>query len=460
MLSYPLKVKESENQTQRFIKDYGIVKLLRQCGFHKENGFGTLVVITFLIALVFSGRNLYRNLEKGLCEFQKDVIYRFLNSVRTNWSKFLLILSYRAYNFIRPLTSKNRTDCFILDDTLYDKSRSKKLELLAKVFDHVTHKFCKGFRDLTLGWTDGNTFLPIGFSLLSSQKDENIYQGVNDKIDKRTNGYKARKLSRSNTLDVALQLLKNALNIGFKAKYVLFDSWFSYSRFIKKIVDLKLNVICALKDFEHQYYVYNGKKYRLSSLYNSLKREEFYGDKNIYFAIITADMIVTETGELLPIKIAFIKTRGKKREWLAIGSTDINLSGEEITTIYGKRWSIEVFFKVAKSDLKLAKEFQGRSFDMLNAHTTIVYVRYIMLALECRKSEDGRTMGELFYFMIDELNDIKYDESLKLIIESVFEAMGQTFNPSDEAMRDFATAFIGNLPPHLKEKFLITDCES
>jgi len=32
-----------------------------------------------------------------------------------------------------------------------------------------------------------------------------------------------------------------------------------------------------------------------------------------------------------------------------------------------------------KSYLKLAKEFQGRSFDMLVAHTTIVFLRYIMI---------------------------------------------------------------------------------
>jgi hypothetical protein len=61
------------------------------------------------------------------------------------------------------------------------------------------------------------------------------------------------------------------------------------------------------------------------------------------------------------------------------------------------RWSIEVFFKSAKSLLKLGSEFQGRSYDMLIAHTTIVFTRYILLEWERRHNQDSRSYGELFY---------------------------------------------------------------
>jgi IS4 transposase len=48
---------------------------------------------------------------------------------------------------------------------------------------------------------------------------------------------------------------------------------------------------------------------------------------------------------------------------LALLSTDLELTDEEIIQIYGKRWDIEVFFKTTKSFLSLAKEFQWRSYD-------------------------------------------------------------------------------------------------
>ena len=39
-------------------------------------------------------------------------------------------------------------------------------------------------------------------------------------------------------------------------------------------------------------------------------------------------------------------------------TTDLTLSEDDIIRIYGKRWAIEVFFKVCKSYLKLTKSFR------------------------------------------------------------------------------------------------------
>lgn len=46
---------------------------------------------------------------------------------------------------------------------MYDRNRSKKVELLARCMDHssLTKRFYKGFRLLTMGWSDGATFMPL-----------------------------------------------------------------------------------------------------------------------------------------------------------------------------------------------------------------------------------------------------------------------------------------------------------
>ena len=64
--------------------------------------------------------------------------------------------------------------------------------------------------------------------------------------------------------------------------------------------------------------------------------------------------------------------------------TVLELANEEIIRIYAKRWDIEVFFKMAKQHLKLAKELQCWDFDDLIAHTSIVFMRYMFLAYQCR----------------------------------------------------------------------------
>jgi IS4 transposase len=101
-----------------------------------------------------------------------------------------------------------------------------------------------------------------------------------------------------------------------------------------------------------------------------------------------------EKGVQVPAKIVFVRDRRTKK-WLALLSTDIALSSEEIVTTYKRRWDIEVFFKMAKSFLNLAKECQGRSYDALVAHATVVCCRYIMLALAKRTNQDPRTLGTL-----------------------------------------------------------------
>jgi IS4 transposase len=101
--------------------------------------------------------------------------------------------------------------------------------------------------------------------------------------------------------------------------------------------------------------------------------------------------------------VVFVRHRSKKNEWLAILSTDLALTALDIIRIYRMRWEIEVFFKCAKSLLRLLKEFQGRSYDMLVSHTTIVYSLYILLAWQHRQSTDQRSIGGLFYLLCDEV---------------------------------------------------------
>jgi hypothetical protein len=112
----------------------------------------------------------------------------------------------------------------IADDSLFSRQRSKKVELLSRVSDHTSHRYCRGFRMLTLGWSDGDTFLPVNFRLLSSPSDKNVLCPVRKK-DKRTNCYKRRRRARMSTTDVLIEMLHNAGSIP--ARYVLFDSWFT-----------------------------------------------------------------------------------------------------------------------------------------------------------------------------------------------------------------------------------------
>ena len=70
---------------------------------------------------------------------------------------------------------------------------------------------------------------------------------------------------------------------------------------------------------------------------------------------------VVKDGEIIPAKAVYVRNRNKRKEYLCLISTDVNLDENEIIRVYGKHWDIEVFFKVCKSYLNLSKEFNSVS---------------------------------------------------------------------------------------------------
>ena len=241
--------------------------------------------------------------------------------------------------------------------------------------------------------TDGNTFLPLSFNLQSSENKKNRYCEMKENLKKNSIAYKRRKQAISKSTDVMIEMLQAAVKSCVPAKHVLFDSWFSYPATIIKIFSLKLHTVGRLKNTTKIKYIFEGERKTLAEIYRSKRKRP---RKSKYLLSVTAQIYDAENNTL-DVKIVFVRDRNNKKKWIGIISTDLSLSEEEVIALYGKRWQIEIFFKVCKSYLNLGKEFQGLSYDSMIAHTSIVMVRYMMLAVENRDNQDARTMGELFF---------------------------------------------------------------
>lgn len=140
--------------------------------------------------------------------FAKDTVYRFMKMIQINWLHFTTLLASRIIkDAIVPLDSEDRANVLIIDDSMFERNRSKKVELLAKAYDHANHRYRFGFRMLTLGWSDGSTFLPVNNVLLSSENKKNRVNEASE-VDKRTVGYKRRMLSMQKGTQAMLELLK------------------------------------------------------------------------------------------------------------------------------------------------------------------------------------------------------------------------------------------------------------
>ena len=107
-------------------------------------------IFQFLLMLVFEGTNLFRFLgsKKQDIACAKSTYYRFLSNCHYNWRRFVLLLSGKATAYFSTLTRPERVKCFVLDDSVIPRTKSKKVELLSFVYDHVIHKTVRGFEVL------------------------------------------------------------------------------------------------------------------------------------------------------------------------------------------------------------------------------------------------------------------------------------------------------------------------
>lgn len=174
---------------------------------------------------------------------------------------------------------------------------------------------------------------------------------------------------------------------------ILMDKWFTYPQILQQLSVLGIHTIGMLKNSSTRY-SYQGRYYTL----NELLKKSYV--EHTSETIISSIQIRLISG--LPIKVVFVKDNNKKSEWLAIMTTDIDLSSQEIVKRYGPRWNIETFFKATKSLLKLSKETQTRNCNALICHTTVVFIRYIILSWQQHCSNEVRSLGGMFYELLHE----------------------------------------------------------
>jgi len=455
MLSKKSSLVHLSKAMKNSFSELNLGKHLRSAGITKKLGFSCLSIFELLFLLVFEHRNWYQaGLSKHAADLPgKDTIYRFLKVPTFNWRKFLSSFSFDVIQRFQKLTSSKRISVFIIDDSVFSRNRSKYVELLFRVHDHVTRKFVKGFSLLTLGWSDGFSFVPVDFALLSSSNETNRLCEMDSSIDKRTSGYKRRLEAIQSKPEVAAKLIQHALDKGLTADYVLMDTWFTHAPLIESITEKGLFVIGMVKQMK-QRYQYNDKLLKLGDLFKlvrpTLEKKDVLGSIQV--------RLQTENQTL--VKIVFVRNRNKKSEWLAILSTDTALSDEEIVRIYGMRWDIETFFKCTKSLLKLAKEFQGRSYDSMISHTTLVFSRYVLLEWQRRNEQDPKTIGHLFFLMCEEIKDLDVFTALQQLLE-LFETMSKgSVSLSTKTLVWQLTQWFESLPSCIKGSLSFSMCES
>ena len=332
----------------------------------------------------------------------KDVFYRFKNNEWVNWRTISyhvtmkLIQKSEAHSIGNPTECK----CLIADDTDMPKT-GWSIELIGRIWSHVSNSSMLGFKGLFLGYHDGKSFYGLDFSLHGEKgKNEKKPYGLSPKQTKNRFTKSRSKDSFSSKrkaeyfmkkTESLLLMIRLAISKGLSFNYLLVDSWFVSDGLVSFVLGCKKKFhLLGMAKMGKTRYNYNEKAMTAKELVEKQKRNKKVirsRKLNVWYSYVDVDFKGNQ------VRLFFCKTT-HRGSWNVLLTTNNKLDFEEAYRIYSIRWSVEVFFKEAKSHLKLGKS-QSLDFDAQIADTTISMLQYNILSL-AKRFLDYESMGEMF----------------------------------------------------------------
>lgn len=451
--------KNLDTDLENFYTMFDMGHIMHRVRMDKEQGVSGKRVLFALLSVVFMRISLSEAISKAqdTFGFGKDVVYRFLNNAKANWESMLFYVSMLVVQFMLSLTNGNRIKAFVIDDTCYYRDRSKKVEYLSRCYDHSKDQYYNGFNMLTVGWTDGVSFIPLLGKLLCASTKRNLLYEKGHHADWRTLATRRRDEATLGKPQIVLNALEKLNGYARIASHVLFDSWFSSTALVMSVRELGYEVVCRLKNTPKQTFLFKGEKKTLSQIYKLCKKRP---GRSKYLLSVPVTLVHDDHENPIDAKCVYVRNRNRANDWIAILSTDSSLNEEEVIQLYGKRWAIETFFKTCKSYLRLTSDFLGRSYDGITAHSTIVMLRYIFLAVEQRRGEDQKTLGQLFMATSDELPDISFATALQYCIKELIAVVCEFIEIAEQLIDTLVCEFFNRIPLRYRQMLEYSGCET
>ena len=155
----------------------------------------------------------------------KTTVYDFLNFEKLNWLKLASLYAAAVIFRINPL--KSWAKCLVVDHTMMPRPRGKKIEILSRLFDHVSGRTGKFFCGLALSWTNGVSPVPVAEVIKASDKEQLQVWGAGWHDGRTVLGRRIKEALMPKT-ELVQMLVDLALNAGIPCDYVLMDTWFTY----------------------------------------------------------------------------------------------------------------------------------------------------------------------------------------------------------------------------------------
>ena len=223
----------------------------------------------------------------------------------------------------------------IVDDSISEKPYTDENEIICWHYDHSKGRTVKGVNFVSVLYHANDVSLPVGYHLI--EKTE-FY------TDKKTKKEKRRSPITKN--EVFQQLLCQAVANEIWFRYVLADAWFASAK----------NMMFVKHELDHDF-IMPIKTNREVALSVDDKKQGRYvriDELELEAGSVTTIYLERVDFPLLLVKQVFTNGDGSIGI-LYLVTSDLNLTFDDITTIYQRRWNVETYHKSLKQNASLAK---------------------------------------------------------------------------------------------------------
>lgn len=276
---------------------------------------------------------------------------------------------------VQELTTSKDEIVVCFDDSIEEKMYTDQSALISWHYDHVFNRTIKGVNFLTALVDVGGAKLPVEVEFV--KKD--IWE-----MDTKKNKLKRASSKTKNEL---FREMISRCAYNFRFDYIVADSWYSASEnmeLIKNklcsnfIIALKSNRLVALSTSDKE----SNKYVNIDSLQPEQQTVEVWL-KDLDFPLLLVKQVFKNEDD----------TVGE----LYLACSDLSLSYQRITTIYKKRWGVEVYHKSVKSNASFAKSPTKTEKTQSN-HFILSIMGYVKLELlYLRKSKNHFAMKQIIY---------------------------------------------------------------
>ena len=412
-------------KTLRLIK---IKSILKQSNFVKKDGVAPYMVVLHFVYMLVMNMKISTFINQSDDSFKKDVYYRLLANSSYNWRKLLSLSSLKILSLLHKLQDAKMVKVFIIDDTVENKTGKSIEGSCDNLWSNKEKRKIRGVNVVSLNYSDGYSNFMIDFAIAMNSYARVAIEEFRNKIDHRTNAYKRRLEATKGKSQIAIDMVKRAVNSGIQADYLLVDSWYSKPLFLEQMNELGLKVISRMVN-NNRIWNFVGKDKTLEAIYNRFKelktiKQGTHG-KKIKFSYFSVTVEHKRAGK---VKIVFIKT---KNNLIPLVSTDLNISDEEVIDIYRRRWDIEQGYKELREYFGFGKE-ENRIYEALIARITLSFFTYNIVSYINRVSHEPKTIGGLFKDLECELHTLSIAMNVFIAILTEIAKIEEVVNRNED----------------------------